>query len=146
MYIDDIEVFSKNEKEMETLIQTRRIYRRDRGMKFDTDKCAILIMKSGKKESAEGIEQLDRECIKTLGEKKNYKYSVTLVADTIKQAEMKEKIRKEYLRRTRKLLKTKLCNRNLIKEIKTWVVRAVRYLRPFLELRNSSKCTKGQES
>ena len=37
-----------------------------------------------------------------LGEKENYKYLGTLEADTIKQAEIKEKL-KEYLRRIRKL-------------------------------------------
>ena len=41
-------------------------------------------------------------------------------ADTIKQVEMKEKIKKGYLRWTRKLLETKLCSRNLIKGINTW--------------------------
>ena len=54
-------------------------------------------------------------------------------ADTIKQAEMKNKIQKEYLRRTRKLLETKLNSRNLIKVINTWVVPLVRYSGPFLK-------------
>ena len=54
-------------------------------------------------------------------------------ADTIKQAEMKEKIQKEYLRRTRKLLETKLNSRNLIKRINTWAVPLVRYSGPFLK-------------
>ena len=43
-----------------------------------------------------------------------------LEANMIKQEEMKEKSKKEYLRRIRKLLKTKLYNRNLIKGINTW--------------------------
>ena len=38
-------------------------------------------------------------------------------ADTIRRVEMKNKIQKEYLRRTRKLLETKLNSRNLIKGI-----------------------------
>ena len=42
-----------------------------------------------------------------------------LEADTIKQVEMKDKIKKEYLRRTRKQLETKLSSRNLIKGINT---------------------------
>ena len=54
-------------------------------------------------------------------------------ADTIKQAEMKENIQNEYLRRTRKLLETKLSSRNLIKGINTWVVPLLRYSRPFLK-------------
>ena len=59
----------------------------------------------------------------------------TWVFDTIKQVQMKDKIRKEYLRRTRKLLKTKLSSKNLIKGINTWAVALVRYWGPFL------KCT-----
>ena len=46
-----------------------------------------------------------------------YKYLGVLEADTIKQVEIKEKIQKENLRRTRKLLETKLNSRNLIKGI-----------------------------
>ena len=46
---------------------------------------------------------------------------------------MKNKIQKEYLRRTRKLLETKLKSRNFIKGINTWAVPLVRYLGPFLK-------------
>ena len=35
MYIDFIQLFTENEKELETLIQGRRIYREDIGMEFD---------------------------------------------------------------------------------------------------------------
>ena len=47
--------------------------------------------------------------------------------------EIKEKIKKEYLRRTRKLLETKLNSRNLIKWIKTWAVSRIRYSELFLK-------------
>ena len=47
--------------------------------------------------------------------------------------EIKDKIQKEYLRRTRKLLETKLSSRNLIKGINTWAVPLVRYSEPFLK-------------
>ena len=46
---------------------------------------------------------------------------------------MKGKIQKEYRRRTRKLLETKLNCRNLIKEINTLAVPLVRYSGPFLK-------------
>ena len=54
--------------------------------------------------------------------------------DTIKQVEMKEKILKDYFRRTRKQLKTKLYSRNLIKGINTWTVPFVRYSESLLKL------------
>ena len=62
-----------------------------------------------------------------------YKYLGILEEDTIKQVEMKNKIQKEYLRRTRKLLETKLNCRKLSKGINTWDVSLVRYSRPFLK-------------
>ena len=50
-----------------------------------------------------------------------------LEADTIKQGKMKDKIQKEYLRRTWKLHETKL-------SIEIWAVFLVRYSGPFLKL------------
>ena len=90
-------------------------------------------MKSGKRNLMDEMEQLNREKIRTLREKETYKYKGILEADTIKKVEMKEKIKKEYLRWTRKLFETKLCSRNLIKGINTWAVPLVRYSRPFLK-------------
>ena len=56
-----------------------------------------------------------------------------LEVDTIKHTKMTEKILKEYLRRTRKLLETKLHRRNMIKGINISAVPVVRYSGPFLE-------------
>ena len=61
------------------------------------------------------------------------KYLGILETDSIKQVEMKEKIKKEYLMWTRKLHKIKLCHRNLIKGIITWAVSVVRYSGPFFK-------------
>ena len=44
-----------NEKEHEILIHEIRIYSQDIGMTFDNETCAILLTKSGGKETAEGI-------------------------------------------------------------------------------------------
>ena len=133
MYMDDIKLFAKKEKELETLIHTVRIYNRDIGMEFGVEKCAMLVMKSGKRHLTDGMELPNKDKIKTFAENETYKYLRILEADTIKQAEMKEKIQKEYPRRTRKLLETKLNCRNLIKGINTWAVPLVRYSGPFLK-------------
>ena len=97
------------------------------------EKCALLVMKSGKRHLTDGIELPNQDKIRTLAENETYKYLGILEADTIKQVEMKNKIQKEYLRRTRKLLETKLSSRNLIKGINTWAVSLVRYSGPFLK-------------
>ena len=66
-----------------------------------------------------GMERPNQDKIRTLEEKETYKHLGTLKADTIKQEEMKENIKKEYFWRTRKLLETKLYSWNLIKGINT---------------------------
>ena len=122
MYTDDIKLFAKNEKELETLIHAVRIYSQDTGMEFGIEKCTMLVMKSVKRHLTDGMELPNQDKIRTLREKETYKYLVILEADTIKEVDMKEKTKKEYLRRTRKLLETKLPSRNLIKGINTWGV------------------------
>ena len=94
---------------------------------------AMLIIISGQRRMTDGMELPTQDKIRTLGENETYKYLGILEADTIKQVEMKDKIRKEYLRRTRKLLEIKLSRRNLIKGINTWAVPLVRYSGPFLK-------------
>ena len=90
-------------------------------------------MKSGKRHLTDGIELPNKDKTKSHAENETYKYLGILEADTMKQAEMKEKIKREYLRRTRKLLETNLNSRNLIKGINTWAVPLVRYSGPFLK-------------
>ena len=133
MYMDDIKLFAKNEKELETLIHAVRIYSQDIGMEFGIEKCAMLVMKSGKRHMTDGMELPNHDRIRTLEENETYKYLGILEADTIKQVQMKDTIRKEYLRKTRKLPEIKLSSRNLIKGINTWAVSLVRYSGPFLK-------------
>ena len=90
--MDDIKLFAKNEKELETIIKAVRIYSQDIGMKFGKEKCAMLIMKSEKWHLTEGIELTHQEKIRTFGEKETYKYLGILEPETIKQVEMKEKV------------------------------------------------------
>ena len=52
----------------------------------------MCIMKSRKRETAEGKEESNQERIRTLGEKENYKYLGMLEADTVKQAMVMEKL------------------------------------------------------
>ena len=86
-----LKLFAKNEKELETLIQTVRICSQDIGMEFGKEKCAMLVMKSGKRHMMKGVELPNQVVIRTLGEKETYKYLGILETDTIKQKEMKEK-------------------------------------------------------
>ena len=63
-------------------------------MEFGRDKCITLVMKSGKRHLMDGMELPNQDKIRTLGEKETYNYLGILATDTIKQVEMKEKIKK----------------------------------------------------
>ena len=46
--MDDLKLYSKTEKQLDSLIQTVRISSNDIKMEFGIDKCAILVLKRGK--------------------------------------------------------------------------------------------------
>ena len=79
---------------MKTLKHAVRIYSQNIGMEFGIEKCAMLVIKSGKRQQTVGMERPNQDKIRTLGEKETYKYLGILEADTIKQVEVKEKERK----------------------------------------------------
>ena len=74
MYMDDIKLFSKNEKELEIFIHAVRIYSQDIGTESGTEKCAMFVMKSGKRHMTDGMELPNHDKIRTLGENETYKY------------------------------------------------------------------------
>ena len=68
--MDDIKLSDKNEKELETNIGGD-----DVGIELGIEKCAMLIMRSGKRQMTDGIELPNQERIRKLGEKETYKYN-----------------------------------------------------------------------
>ena len=76
-------------------------------MEFGMEKCAMLVMKSGKRQITDGIELPNQDKIRTLKENETYKYLCIFDANSMKQVKMKGKLQKEYLRWIRKLLEKK---------------------------------------
>ena len=48
LFMDDLTIYAKNEKGLESLIQTVRIFSDDIDIEFGIDKCTTLVMKRGK--------------------------------------------------------------------------------------------------
>ena len=90
-------------------------------------------MKRGKASISNGTKLPCDHVIKALNAEEGYKYLGVLESDTIMKAEMKSTISKEYFRRVRKVLETRLNSRNLMKGINTWTVSLMRYSAPFLD-------------
>ena len=75
--------------------------------------------------STDGIE-LPKENIREI-EEDGYKYLDILEYERIKEQEMKDKVRNEYFRRTKLILKSKLNGRNKRMALNTWTVSIMKY-------------------
>ena len=83
-------------------------------------------MKRGKQVNCEGIDLGDGVVIEETDEE-GCKYLGVLKKDDICQEKMKEKVQKEYYKRVRAVLKSKLNGGNVINTINIWAVATVRY-------------------
>ena len=88
-------------------------------MEFVIEKCAMLVMKKEKIAKSVGIELPDGKVIKFLQEGESYKYLGILEADKFLEGKMKLNILKEYVRKLRKVLKSKLNGGNLLRGVNT---------------------------
>ncbi|CAB3982989.1 Hypothetical predicted protein [Paramuricea clavata] len=122
----DLKLFGKNKEQIHSLVKTVHIVSKDIGMEFGIKKCGMLVMKRGKIVECNGIQLPDEETIKFV-EEDGYKYLGILELDKIMEGEMKRKFVKEYRRRLRLVLKSKLNGRNKIMAMNTWAVALLRY-------------------
>ena len=119
LFMDDFKLYSQIEKELDLLVQRVRVFSNDIGMEFGIEKCAMLAMEKGKIVESVGIELPDGKVIKSLQEGENYKYLGILGADKFLEEKMKLKVSKEYIRRLRKVLESKLNGGNLVCGVNT---------------------------
>ena len=72
--MDDLKLYSKSEKTLDSFIQTVRIFSEDIGMQFGIDKCAMLVMKNSIKVKSDGIQLPNDKVMKSPEEGESYKY------------------------------------------------------------------------
>ena len=106
-------------------------------MEFGIEKCATLVMEKGKIVKSVGIELPDGKVIKSLQEGESYKYLGILQTDKCLEEKIKVNVSKEYIRRLRKVLKSKLNGGNLVGGVNTWAVSLLRYSAAFVSWRKS---------
>ena len=61
LFMDNLKLYGKSERELDLLLQTVRIFFHDVGIKFKLGKCTVLVFKRGKMVQSEGIELPDGE-------------------------------------------------------------------------------------
>ena len=120
--MDDLKLYSRSEKGLDSLVQTACVFSEDIGMESGAEKCAMLAMEKGKIVKSFGIELPDGKVIKSLQEGESYKYLGILEADKFLEEKMKLDVSKEYIRRLRKVLKSELNGGNLVRGVSTCAV------------------------
>ena len=107
LFMDDLKLFGKTQDQIDSLIKTVHLFNSDIGMEFGIDKCGVVIMKRGKLVECNGVELPTKDVIKQV-EKDGYKYLGVLELDRIMESDMKERFSKEYFRRFKLVLKSRL--------------------------------------
>ena len=117
--MDDLKLYSKIETELESFLNTVMIFSNDINMEIELEKCITLTIHRGEIKQTQVIEQPNKQNIKGLSLEESYKYLGILQADDIKLEHVKKKTTFEYLKRIRKVLKSKLNGGNTIEAITT---------------------------
>ena len=131
-FMDNLKLYGKNDKEIDSLIKTVWQCSEDIKMEFGILKCAIVSLQRGRKTRWEGIQLPNGEEIGEAGAG-GYKYLGVLELDKIMCDEMKRKVKEVYQKRVTLLMKTHLNGKNLFQALNTWAISVIRYSAAFLD-------------
>ena len=126
-YMDDLKAFAMKDEQLKKLLEIVKTFSDDIRMEFGLDKCAKATFIKGKLTKTSNIDLNQDTTIKELDQEGTYKYLGINEGDGIQNAKMKEKIRKEYYRRIRMVLKSELNAINKIEAINTVAIPVVTY-------------------
>ena len=126
LFMDDLELYGASEDQLDSLVPVVRIFSQDIRMSFGLDKCEALEMRRGRQVGSNGIDLPNDQHIREV-EEEGYKYLGILQLDVTLNTKMKDKITSEYVRRVKKLCRSKLNGGNMISGINAWAVSVLRY-------------------
>jgi hypothetical protein len=125
--MDDLKLIAKSDEELQKQLQTVKNFSDDIHMEFGLEKCAKITFKRGKLIHSQNLViDINRE-IQELEQGKMYKYLGTEESEGIQHQQMKERLKQEYRRRLRMILKSELNARNKITAIGALAISVLRY-------------------
>lgn len=129
LYMDDLKLFAKNENDLNGLIGMVKTFSDDIMMKFGFNKCARVTLKRGKltSECTDASKNDSENSFKQLKNEDHYVYLGIDENENIHHSQMKEKIRKEYYKRVRKIFQSELNAKNKISAVNSLAVPVVSY-------------------
>ncbi|XP_055842673.1 uncharacterized protein LOC129909623 [Episyrphus balteatus] len=126
LYIDDLKLFARSRKHLQSLLNIVKKFSEDIKMNFGFDKCKAVEMVRGKIERTEGFDFAEGT-IETLQENEPYKYLGVLEMKSIQHTTMKQQLKTSFIERVKKLCKTKLNSGNLTKAINSFAIPVLLY-------------------
>ena len=126
-YMDSLKLYAKHDSEPEGLLRIVKEFSDDIGMDFGLSKCAKTTLKRGKLEKSDHVRTDEETTFKDLEQEKVYNYLGVDESSGIQHVIMKQKLKKELVRRTRLILKTELNSKNRITAINMLAIPVITY-------------------
>ena len=128
--MDDLKLYGRNQREIQSLVNTVKMFSDDICMKFGLDKCASLSIKWGIVQTVvtpyfNGISALDEGSV--------YKYLGVLESNVFDTTQMKSLVQQDFMKWSRTVLQTQLNSGNKVKGIIMFTVPVMRYAATLLE-------------
>ena len=117
--MDNLKAYAKNDEQLNKLLDIIKIFNDNITIEFGLDKCAKTTFIKGKWTKTSNIVLNQDTAVKELDQEGAFKYLGINEGDSVHHSKMKGKIRKEYYRRIRMVLKSKLNTIDKIEAINT---------------------------
>ena len=127
LFMDDLKLYAESNQKLTELLKIVYDFSEDIKMQFGLDKCSTCHIKKGKKVKKENIELNPRIVICEIGDDQAYKYLGIEENVVIEHRKMREKIKKEYLKRLKKICGTQLTNKNKITAVNQLALPVLNY-------------------
>jgi len=117
LYIDSLKLIGKTQEQLLKQMQVVRTFSDDIHMEFGVQRCAKIVLKRGKLVHSHNLILDFKSDIQEFEQGKTYKYLGTEESEGIQHQQTKERLKQEYSRRLRMMLKSDLNARNKITAI-----------------------------
>ena len=127
LYMDDLKLYNSSEKALKEPLNEVHQFSRDINMECGINKCAKISIIKGKQKPSQEIQIDHNTTIKELDRDQIYKYLGIAEAAGLDHKLIRNKTKKEYIDRLKRILKTNLTAKNKITAINQLAVPAIQY-------------------
>ena len=110
--MDDLKLYGQDDKELDKLLEIVHSFSKAIGMEFGLDKCAKCTIKKGKKIKSPDKEIEEGKFIIDLESDTTYTYLGIEENATLEHKKLRDKAKKEYIKRLKKICRSQLSPKN----------------------------------